>query len=131
MYRVLGWFNVGFLAVMTSPYWLRFLNNHTLRLKGGTYGKVIKILRAVHKPLGAAILVIAAIHGYLALGALRLHTGTIVGSMVLITAVLGATFFFTKKKAVFVWHKRMVLAVILFLLIHLLFPGAVYSLFRI
>ncbi len=128
MYAVLGWLNVGFIAVMTAPYWLRFINNHTLHLKGGLYAKTIKVLRTVHKPLGAAVLLIMLIHGYLALGALRLHTGTITGVLLLLTAMLGSVFFFTKKKAAFVWHKRMVGLLVIFIAIHLLFPSAVYYL---
>jgi hypothetical protein len=130
MYAILGWLNVFLLVVMTAPYWLRFLNNHTLRLKGGAYGKTIKVLRTIHKPLGIVIVLIALVHGYLALGALRIHTGLILWLMIFITASLGASFYFTKKKSLFVWHKRMVLVVILFLLIHRLFPNAVYTLFH-
>jgi len=128
IYRLLGWFNVVLIAVMTAPYWLRFLNNHTFHLKGGAYAKTVKVLRAVHKPLGVFILLIALVHGYLAWGTLRLHTGTFVWLSVLITAILGLLFFLTKKNALFVWHKRMVLVIIAVLLIHLFFPGAVYYL---
>lgn len=131
MYAVLGWLNIGLIAIMTAPYWLRFLNSRTLRLKGGGYAKTIRVLRAVHKPLGIAILILAAIHGYLALGALRLHTGTIAGTMLLITAALGGMFYYTKKKPVFVWHKRFVAVLLVFVLIHLLFPSAVYYLSRL
>ena len=130
IYVLLGWFNVVLIGIMTAPYWLRFLNNHTLHMKGGAYGKTIKTLRAIHKPLGGAILLIALLHGYLAWGTLRLHTGTMLWLSILITASLGAVFFFTKKKGVFVWHKRMALLVIIVLLVHLIFPGAVYYLLR-
>lgn len=131
MYIFLGWLNVGLLTVMTAPVWLRFLNRHTLRLKGGAYGKTIKFLRALHKPLGAAVIVIAVIHGYLALGALRLHTGTILWLSIFVAAVLGASFYYTKKRPLFLWHRRWVLLVLLLLLIHLLFPSAVYHIFGI
>lgn len=130
MYRILGWLNVGLILVMTAPYWLRFLNSHTLRLKGGAYAKTIKVLRAIHKPLGGLILLIALVHGYLAWGTLRLHTGTLVWLSVLITASIGLLFFLTKKRVLFAWHKRAVLLVIAVLSIHLLFPNAIYYLFR-
>ena len=129
MYAVLGILNIALLAVMTAPFWLRVLNERTLRLKGGTYAKVIKILRTVHKPLGVAVLLIAAIHGYLALGTVRLHTGTLVFLAVLVTASLGISFYRSKKKQLFLWHRRMVLVVIVLLLVHLNFPNAVYYLF--
>jgi hypothetical protein len=126
IYIYIGWFNVALLAVMTAPYWLRFLNNHTLRLKGGAYAKTIKFLRKIHKPLGLFILLLALYHGYLALGALRPHTGVLVWLAVFLTASLGLSFYLTKKKTFFKWHKRMVLAVLALLLLHLLFPSALY-----
>ena len=128
MYRFLGWLNVALLVVMTSPYWLRFLNNHLLHSKSAFYRKTVKLLRSIHKPLGAAVILVALIHGYLALGAFRLHTGTLLGIAVVLTAILGATFFISKKRTAFVWHKRMVLIALLLLLLHLLFPSAVYYL---
>ena len=128
VYEFLGWFNVVLLSVMTAPYWLRFLNNRTLHLKGGAYAKTIKVLRAIHKPLGGFILLIALVHGYLAWGTLRLHTGTFLWLSVLITASLGLLFYLTKKKGLFIWHKRAVLLILAVLLIHLLFPSAVYYL---
>jgi len=128
MYEVLGWLNVAFLALMTAPYWLRFLNSRFLHVKGGAYAQIIKVLRKVHKPLGIAILLIAVLHGYLALGALRLHTGTILWTTLFITAGFGSLFYFTKKKPLFVWHKRLVLIALALLLLHLLYPSAVYYL---
>ena len=131
MYVFLGWLNVGLLVVMTSPFWLRFLNSHTLRLKGGVYGKVIKFLRAIHKPLGVAVLVIAFIHAYLAWGTFRLHTGSILWLSVFIAAMLGASFYFAKKKLLFTWHRFAALLSLVLLLVHLLFPNAVYTLLRL
>jgi hypothetical protein len=128
MYVFLGWFTIALLLVMTAPFWLRFLNKHVLHLKGGAYGKTIKTLRTIHKPLGVAIAVVALVHGYLALGALRLHTGSLLWLAVLVTAVLGVLFYYFKKKPLFAWHKRMVLVVLFLLLVHLIFPSAVYYL---
>ena len=128
MYAFLGWLNVAFLVIMMAPYWLRFLNKRVLHLKDGAYGKTVKVLRAIHKPLGLSILTIALLHGYLALGALRLHTGSILWMVLFITAAFGALFYFTKKKSLFAWHKGMVIGVILLLLLHLIYPSAVYYL---
>ena len=131
MYVFLGWLNVGLIAVMTAPFWLRFLNDHTFRLKGGAYGQVIKFLRTIHKPLGIAVIIIALIHAYLAWGTLRLHTGSFLWFSIFIAAVLGASFYFTKKKPLFFWHKRVVMFALVLLLVHLLFPNAVYTLLRL
>lgn len=130
MYALIGWLNITLLLIMTAPYWLRFLNGHTLHLQGGIYAHAIRLLRLIHKPLGGVILTLALIHGYLALGSFRLHTGTLLWLSIAATASLGLGFFLLKKKAIFVWHKRMVLMSVLLLLVHLLFPSALYYLLR-
>lgn len=128
LYSVLGFTNIVLLTAMTAPFWLRLLNERFFHKKGGTYGKVIKTLRMLHKPLGAVIIIIAAIHGYLALGSIRLHTGLLVLLALLVTATLGGSFFLIKKKPLFIWHRRMVLVVLFLLLIHLIYPSALYYL---
>ena len=129
MYQLLGWFLVALLLVMTAPFWLRWLNERTLHLKGDGYTKTIKALRAIHKPLGGGILLIALVHGYLALGAIRLHTGPLLLLALIVTASLGILFFHFKKKALFLWHKRLAIAAVALLLLHLIFPNALYGLF--
>ena len=86
-------------------------------------------MRRAHKPLGICLLVVSLVHGYLALGALRLHTGTLAGAMILITVVLGGVLFFKKKPALFAWHKRAALLTLLLTLVHLVVPSAVYYIF--
>ncbi|MEL7610314.1 MAG: hypothetical protein AAGU74_12555 [Bacillota bacterium] len=126
MYVFLGWLNIGLFTVMTAPFWLRVLNTHVLHIKGGGYAQVIRRLRQIHKPLGVLILILALVHGYLALGAFRLHTGSLVWLATAATATLGILFFRLKKKTLFAWHKRMVLAILFFVLLHILFPDALY-----
>lgn len=67
--------------------------------------------------------------GYLALGALRLHTGSAVWVMILVTVILGASFYKTKKAVFFKWHKRAALTAVILALVHLLFPNALYYIF--
>lgn len=88
--------------------------------------RLMKISQAVHKPFGICLLLITLAHGYLALGAPRLHTGTLVGTMVLITVVLGGAFFRTKKAVFFKWHKRAALIMVLLTLLHLIAPNILY-----
>jgi hypothetical protein len=130
MYVILGWLNIALFAVMTAPLWLRFLNARTFKLKGGAYAQVLRRLRQVHKPLGGVILILALIHGALALGTFRLHTGSLVWLAAAATASLGFTYFILKKKALLIWHRRMVLVILAFVVLHLLFPEALYYLFR-
>ena len=129
MYRILGILNVALLVVITSPYWLRRLGQLFFPKKKLASTRLMKALRAVHKPLGVCLLLIALAHGYLALGALRLHTGTLAGIMVLATVVLGILFYRKKKAVFFKWHKRAALLTALLTLLHLLVPNALYYLF--
>ena len=130
MYRILGYLNVTLFIVVTSPYWLRRLNQWMLHIRGADIQKVLKPLRSLHKPLAACLAVLAAIHGYLALGAPRLHTGSIVWIAVLLTAGLGYAFYKKKTPSLFKWHKGMALTVALLIALHLIAPGALYYLFR-
>ena len=92
MYKILGIINVALILVITSPYWLRRLGKRFFPKRKIASTKLMKVLRSVHKPFGVCLLLITLIHGYLALGALRLHTGTLAGIMVLATVVLGLLF---------------------------------------
>ncbi|WP_312700376.1 hypothetical protein [Sedimentibacter sp.] len=126
MYKILGIINVVLIIVITSPYWLRRISKLLFPDKKIASTQLMKTARAVHKPLGICLLLITLVHGYMALGAPRLHTGTLVGTMVLITVVLGGAFFRTKKAVFFKWHKRAALITILLTLLHLIAPNAVY-----
>ncbi|MGM0396177.1 MAG: hypothetical protein ACQEP4_03890 [Bacillota bacterium] len=128
MYSVLGWLNVAILGVILSPYVLNFLNRHFFKTKSKGFRDTIKFLRRLHKPFGVAIAVLALIHGYMALGGLRLHTGSLLYLSVFMTAVLGGSFYKLKKRTLFVWHKRMALLSFLLLMLHLFYPSALFYL---
>jgi hypothetical protein len=129
MYVFLGWFNVAGIVVMTAPFWLRILNKHIFKWRSPRYAALVKALRTLHKPLGIAIVCSAFIHGLLALGSLRLHTGTLLGALVVVTAGLGVCLYFLKKKGLLTWHRRMALLTFVLILVHLIFPSAVYRIF--
>ena len=130
MYVIIGWFLVAAVIVLTAPFWLRYLSK-LFKWQGPAMKRLIKFLRALHKPLGAAAVVLVIVHGLLALGALRLHTGTLAGLFLVITAVLGGSFYRLKKKALFSLHKRAALVFAILIIVHLLFPSAVYQLLGI
>ena len=126
MYAILGWINVGIVAVMLLPFALRVLSGKGKKSKA--YIKTVRFLRTLHKPLGVALLLSAVVHGYLALGVLRLHTGTIAGALLILAVALGAVFFLSRNKDVFAWHKAVVMAFVIMLIVHLAAPSAVYYL---
>lgn len=75
------------------------------------------------------LLAIAATHGYMALGAIRLHTGSVAYLSFAVTACLGLTFYFIKKRPVLKLHRAFALISVLLVLLHLFFPSALYYIF--
>ncbi len=129
LYSILGIINVLLIALITAPYWLRRASKWLFPKKKIMASKGMKALRALHKPLGICLLIVSLIHGYLAWGSLRPHTGTLLGAAVLITVALGGAFYRLKKKGLFKAHKIGALAVVLLTLLHLIAPSAIYYIF--
>ena len=124
MYSVLGWLNAILLGVLLSPFVLGFLNKNIFKTKSKVFRDLVKLLRRFHKPLGLALAILAPIHGYMALGGFRLHTGSLLYISAFTTAALGGSFYRLKKKELFKWHKRMAAVTVILLAVHLLFPSA-------
>lgn len=124
MYGVLGWLNIALLAVITSPLWLRKLNGWVFHIPMKKFGRVLKVLRTLHKPLGIALVVIIPIHGFLALGGIRLHTGTVAWAAGLAVVCVGLLYFFLRKPALLKTHRWLALAFVALAVVHLLFPWA-------
>ena len=128
MYQFLGFLNIALFITVTSPYWVRQLNKWFFHSKTPGFTRLLKTLRALHKPLALGLLVSVTAHGYLALGGFRLHTGSILGAALATTALFGLLFYRTKKPVFLKVHRACALAVVLFLAIHLLFPSLIYTL---
>ncbi len=128
MFRVVGFVTAFLLVLVTSPYWLRQLNKYVMRLPARKIGPILKKLRLIHKPLGIALFVIAATHGYMALGFFQWHTGSIAWLAFSVTASLGIALYFRRKPALFKLHKGAALTAVLLVLVHLLFPSLLYYL---
>jgi len=128
MYKIFGWLNVFFIFIMLFPIVFRSLNNRYFKERQGSFLRFISSMRKLHKPLGYVLFVSAVTHGFLALGSLRLHTGTILGIIVVITSIFGMVFYAVKNKWVVNIHKAFAYILIFLLLIHLILPSAVYYL---
>ena len=129
MYKFLGYLNIALIVVITAPYWLRKLNEWFFHTKKPGFQKLLKGLRRLHKPLALLLLVDVALHGYLALGGFRWHTGTVAALGFLLTALFGLLFYLRKKPALLKWHKALALLSVLLVAIHLLWPNAIGVLF--
>ena len=129
MYAVFGWINVALVALMLLPYVMRKLNEFFFKKKKGAYIRTMRFLRKSHRYLGALLIVSIFVHGWLALGTLMLHTGTILGALALIMAVFGLIFIFAKKRWAYKTHKALAVAFVALLLLHLIVPSALYYIF--
>ena len=123
MVKFLGYLNIGLLAVVLAPYLVRKLNQWFIHSKGPGFGKLMKVLRALHKP--AAVLLVASVvlHGWLALGGFRLHTGTVAAVGLLLTALCGLLFYLLRKPPLLVAHRVLALVSVVLIAVHLLFPS--------
>ena len=125
MYVYLAWFNVAFIVVMLMPYLLKKLGKSQMKKDG--FRKALKAFRAIHRPLGALVLIVGGTHGYLALGGtLRLNTtGTVLWGVLIVTGVFGGAYALSKNRTVFKVHKFMALLVVVSFFYHYLLPGPV------
>ena len=131
MYKTLGIISLILVIIITAPYWLRTLNSWTVKTKDKRFFSLLQFLRKLHKPLGLLLAVISVWHGYLAWGSLRPHTGMLAFLGFIITVILGGIHYKTKNKKVFKVHKIMALVSVALLLLHRLWPGALWYLFGI
>lgn len=130
MYKILGWINAILLVLILIQFILNFSNRKFIKTDNKTFKKVQNIFKTIHKPLGIALAILGPIHGYLALGGFRLHTGSLLYLSLIITAILGGSFYKLKKRVFFLWHKRFAALTVLLLLVHLLFPDALWYIFN-
>lgn len=127
-YKLLGWINAIALTIVVAPFVLNFINRNFFKNKSKEIKSLVKFLRKFHKPLGILLIVTGIIHGYMALGTFRLHTGTILYISTILTGALGGSFYRTKKRVFFIWHKRLAFLSVALLLLHLLYPSALFYL---
>lgn len=131
MYKTLGTISLILVIIITAPYWLRTLNSWTVKTKDKRFFNLLKFLRMLHKPLGLALAVLVIWHGTLAWGWSRLHTGHLALIGFLITVILGGAHYKLKNKKLFKAHKLMALISVLLLVLHRLWPSALWRIFGI
>lgn len=127
-YRLLGQINGIALIILVLPFALNFMNRKIFRNKNIQIRSLVKFIRKFHKPLGIILIVTGIAHGYMALGSIRLHTGSILYISTILTGALGGSFHRTKKKIFFIWHKRMAFLSVALLLLHYFYPSALFYL---
>ena len=122
MYKVLGFINIGLLVIVLCPFIFRKMKQWFIHSKSPKYAKFMKALRLIHKPAALLLLASIFVHGWLALGALSLHTGTVAAASFVVTALFGLLFYLLHKKRLLQFHRLLALLSVLLVAVHLLFP---------
>lgn len=123
-YAFVGWTSVVLLGLLVLPFLLSRINQYVFKPQSKGLRSFIKFLRKLHKPLGILFVIIAFVHGWLALGAFRLHTGWALYISLLLTVIFGGSFYRLKKKKLFVLHKVFAGVTVLLFLLHFFKPYA-------
>ncbi len=130
-YRFLGYLSIALVVLVTAGWWLRKLNALTFKTKNKQFLNLLKFLRKLHKPLGILLVSVALWHGFAALGTVRPHTGLVAYFAFVLTGLLGVAFWLKKDKRAFKGHKVMAFISVVLLVLHLLWPGAIWQLFGV
>ncbi len=125
MVDALGWLNLFLIIIMSAIYPVKKLQVSMIKRKGKEQAKkyttIYKKISTLHPILGIIIIVVGVVHGFLALGEFRLHTGSlIIVNLVLmaVTAIIGPKIKGLRKK----WrnlHQGLALLLFVFIVIHL------------
>lgn len=127
MFSILGYVSTALLIVLVMPYVLRVANKKYFK-NNDKVKKVVKELKKWHKPAGVLLAIVSLVHGYMAFGGFRLHTGSLLYLAIFVVIVFGALFGYKKKKIFLDMHKAFVVVAVILLAVHLLFPSALYYL---
>ncbi|MDW7672370.1 MAG: hypothetical protein SCK57_07760 [Bacillota bacterium] len=118
-YQVMGWVNVILVVLMGSIY--------PIKEKMKTNKKLIPVyrkVRVIHPIVGILMIVGALIHGTMALGRIRLHSGTLIVVVLIIMALVAFSGPRVKafKKNWRTVHRSLGVLVFVLVLAHLIWP---------
>jgi Ni,Fe-hydrogenase I cytochrome b subunit len=119
MVGFLGWFNVVLAASALLLFFLRRINKYFYQYKHPGLRKTATIISKFHPYIGFTLLFTSLIHGYMALGTVRLHTGSIAWLLLfflMLTATLGRKY---KPKHWIKGHRILAGLFVLSILVHI------------
>ena len=124
MVEVLGWVNIGLIILMGTIYPIKKIY---IRSKSQRLLNVYRKVRLLHPILGLIVVTIGLIHGYLALGTLRLHTGSLLLTAII---VMGCVTSFGRRQIIFKknWimiHRNLVPILFVLIIIHVFFRSLI------
>lgn len=124
MYGTLGWINVALIAGMGLIYPLRA---YYLKSKDKRLLAIYQRMRVIHPLMGGLIIALGLLHGYMSLGVIRLHTGTLIVIVVSLMAAIALVGPRTKllRRNWRVIHRYMGLSLWGFIFLHIFFRSLI------
>lgn len=119
MIRYLGWLNVFLIALSLSPFLLRRIRKHIIKKPSKKLSKALKFLSKIHPYLGVVLLITSFLHGYLALGTIRLHTGYLTWFLIVVLFALRMWGIKSRNRYWLILHRAVAGLVVVALLIHI------------
>ena len=119
MVTFLGWLNISLVAFKLLPFLTRRLDKYVYKNKNKSLRNASKHLAKIHPITGILFIIIAGVHGYIALDTIRLHTGYIalfMGLLLFIVAGVGMRYKFRWWVKV---HRSLAILLAVSILIHL------------
>ena len=119
MIRALGWFNIALIGVSFLPFILRRFRKHVLKKPNKQLNAILKFLSKIHPFIGMALLITSFIHGYLAVGLIRLHTGYVAWFLIVVMFAIRVWGKVSKSRYWLSLHRAVAMLLLLALLLHI------------
>jgi predicted tellurium resistance membrane protein TerC len=110
-----GWLNVFLLVMLsTTGIFLKFLSQK---------GTVKKSVFKFHPFIGIALIVSVITHGYYMMGGIYMHTGTVLGAVIIFGYIIYFILRAFKSKHAHWFHRFVPIPAVILMVIHLVFPA--------
>ncbi len=117
--RILGWFNIALVGVSFLPFLLRRFRKYVLKKPNKHLNAILKFLSKIHPFIGITLLITSFLHGYLALGTIKLHTGYVAWFLVLVMFSIRVWGKVSKSRYWMSLHRAVAMLLLLALLLHI------------
>ncbi|HHU49670.1 MAG TPA: hypothetical protein GXZ37_08130 [Clostridiales bacterium] len=98
---------------------LRRYRRYILKKPGKKLDAILKPLSKIHPFIGVTLMITGFLHGYMALGSIRLHTGYLTWFLVLVLFAIRIWGSLSKDRYWLVLHRAIALLLVVSLLLHI------------
>ncbi len=118
LFKNLGWINIGLLVFIIMHFVLRRINKYALGNKNKFFKKAARFLSTLHPYLTILLIFTAFLHGYNLVGGIRIHSGFLAFTAILLQSILGIVLKKFFKKPVLILHRLAGLAIVATVMVH-------------